>query len=178
MGISIAPKFVDLSQEALEAKLITAEKAFVTGVQLAHTKWRVNGSPTDNDERNDMQLYGSSTSGQVDMSIWGWPAQSDSSSAIILTNSDADCLSLWTVLMQSGDESAATDDSADFIANFEGASICSYSYTDNPNYGIEYSSVDGTVTEFTDGGGGGAGAVWLILLMLLSSILIRGIEKS
>jgi hypothetical protein len=91
IGASAAPKLIDLSNDATAAKLETVEKSFKAGVNLAHTKWRVLGSPSDNSSRNDIQLYGTTTNGQVDINAYGWPAQSNSASSFILMNNDTDC---------------------------------------------------------------------------------------
>lgn len=170
LGISAAPTFVNLNDDATLAKLAATEKAFNTGVQLAQTKWLVLGSPDDTTSRNDIQLYGSSTTGQVDVNTSGWPVQSDSTSSWTTTNSDADCLSLWYVLVENGANSAATDDSKEYTVNYEGSSTCSYSYTENTDIGFSYDSSDGTIEEFTDGagGGGGGGSIyWLTALLLV-----------
>ena len=102
------PKFINLTDEALFAKVKANAAALKSGVDLANMKWRLEGSPTGINERNDIQLYGTGASGQIDINAQGFPAQSYSGPDSVLdTNNDNDCLSLWEALIEDGASKAA-----------------------------------------------------------------------
>ena len=122
LATTALPKFINLSDDALQAKVQANAGALRSGVNLAHLKWHALGSPLGFNERDNIQLYGSNAAGQIDINPQGYPAQSYAGSDVVIsTNNDDDCLSLWQALIESGDYNAATDDSADFIVNYEGS---------------------------------------------------------
>lgn len=146
LAVTVLPKFINLTDDVLQAKVSANAGALRSGVKLANMKWRVLGSPSDFSKRDNIQLYGTDTSGQIDINPQGYPAQSFSGSdRIISTDSDADCLSLWQALIKNGNSNAAVDDSTEFIVNYEN-SICSYKLTENLSFGFTYEPRTGQVT--------------------------------
>lgn len=65
---------------------------------------------------------------------------------MLTTDNDDDCLSLWVVLIENGADKGATDNSAEFIVNYEGAGVCSYTSTDDGRFSFLYDSTTGKVT--------------------------------
>jgi len=140
------PKFINLSDDAYRAKVKANAAALKSGVNLAHTKWLALGAPNNLVARNDIQLYGTQPNGRMDINVNGWPAQSwIGPDTQLHTNNDADCLSLWRALIENGNNKAATNNSSEFISNFEGNQVCSYKLTKNTNYGFIYDSKVGSV---------------------------------
>jgi prepilin-type N-terminal cleavage/methylation domain-containing protein len=147
LAATALPKFINLTDDALQAKISANVGALRSGVKLANMKWRVLGSPSDFNKRDNIQLYGADTSGQIDINSQGYPAQSyPGRDVIISTNNDDDCLSLWQALIESGNNNAAVDDSAEFIVNYEGSGTCSYKLTEKIEFGFIYDSISGSVT--------------------------------
>ena len=147
LAVTAAPKFMNLTDDALEAKVKANAGALRSGVQLAHMKWRVLGSPSAFSQRDNIQLYGTDVSGQIDINPEGFPAQSyPGSDVVISTDNDDDCLSLWEALIEDGDNKAAIDDSKEFISNYEGNNTCSYKLTRKIEFGFIYDSTTGEVT--------------------------------
>jgi len=140
------PKYIDLTDDARIAKVEANAGALRAGVKLANLKWRVLGSPASFSQRDNIQLYGSNASGQIDINPQGFPAQSyPGSDVIISTDNDDDCLSLWQALIQNGDSNAAVDNSAEFIVSYEGGNSCSYKLTEKVAFGFSYDATTGKV---------------------------------
>ena len=176
VAISVVPKFIDLSGGAEQAKVDANIGALQSAVDLANLKWRAIGAPSDAQGRNDVQLYGAAASGTIDFNSGGWPAQSsiglDTSVAL---DSDNDCLSIWGALMEDGINTAALDSSTEFQANYEGGGNCSYLLVANNDYGIEYDSNNGEVTEYEPPSGGG-GSILVMFLITFIGYMIRAIS--
>lgn len=146
LAATALPKFINLTDDALQAKVSANAGALRSGVNLAHMKWRAKGSPGAFSERDNIQLYGNDSSGQIDINPQGYPAQSyPGSDVVISTNNDDDCLSLWQALIENGNNNAAVDDSAEFIVNYEGSGTCSYKLTEKDLFGFTYDSETGQV---------------------------------
>lgn len=147
LAATALPKFINLADDALHAKVSANAGALRDGVKLANMKWRALGSPNDFSKRDNIQLYGTDTSGQIDINPHGFPAQSYAGSdTIISANNNDDCLSLWQALIESGDSNAAVDDSAEFIVKYEGSETCSYKLTAKSDFGFVYDSINGSVS--------------------------------
>ena len=147
LAVTALPKFIDIQDDALLAKVKANQAALQAGVNLANMKWRIMGSPTSLAERNDIQLYSNSASGQIDINIHGFPVQSYSGGDTVLsTDSSVDCLSLWQALIEDGADKAAVDSSAEFIVLYEGSGECSYRLVEETTLGFLYSSITGEVT--------------------------------
>lgn len=57
------PKYINLSDDALEAKVKANAAALQSGVQLANLKWRALGSPSSINQPNGIQPYSDDISG-------------------------------------------------------------------------------------------------------------------
>ena len=147
LAVTAAPKYMNLTDDALAAKVEANAGALRSGVQLANMKWRVLGSPAAISQRDNIQLYGTDASGQIDINPEGFPAQSYSGSdTVISTDNDDDCLSLWEALIEDGKSKAATDYSKEFISNFEESdNTSSYKLTRKVDLGFIYHPTTGKV---------------------------------
>jgi len=147
LAVTALPKYINLSDSAFQAKVEANAGALRSGVKLANLKWRALGSPQAKSQRDNIQLYGNSASGQIDINPHGFPAQSYALSDVkISTDNDDDCLSLWQALIQNGDNNAAVDNSAEFIVNYENNETCSYKLSENVQFGFIYDAISGNVT--------------------------------
>lgn len=147
LAATALPRFLNLSDDADIAMVSATGGALQSGVNLAHSKWAVAGSPGDKDSRDNVQLYGSDASGTMDFNSAGWPAQSYAGSdSVISTDNTDDCISLWEVLLETGSDGVAADDSETFTVTYgPGAGMCLYSLTRNLALSIGYNSNNGKV---------------------------------
>ena len=144
LAISVIPKIVDFSKDARIAMVKSEATALKSGVSLARQKWRLLGSPGSKDARDDVQLWGTGTSGQVDFNIEGWPAQSYSlGDSVLTTDGPDDCLSVYSVLVQDGDAKAGLSEDAQFIVTKPVA--CTYTLVADPTLSFTYQPLTGEV---------------------------------
>jgi MSHA pilin protein MshB len=148
LAATALPRFLNLSDDADIAMVSATAGALQSGVNLAHSKWIILGSPTDVPSCNDVQLYGSDASGTIDFNITGWPAQNYAESdSTISTDSFEDCMSLWKTLLNTGSDSVANDDSETFKVTYDrDKGICLYKLTSNKDLYIGYKPITGRVT--------------------------------
>lgn len=146
LAVTALPKFINLTDSALQAKVEANAGALRSGVKLANLKWRAAGSPQAFSQRDNIQLYGNNASGQIDINPQGFPAQSYAGSDVIIsTDNDEDCLSLWQALIEDGNTNASIDDSSEFIVKYENNNTCSYKLTENIEFGFIYNAITGKV---------------------------------
>ncbi|WP_421864963.1 pilus assembly FimT family protein [Motiliproteus sp.] len=141
------PRFADLDREAHIASHEATAAAFATAVNLARSKWVSLGSPSSHDGRNDVQLHGSGTDGQVDFNAQGWPAQSYAGSDVVINaDSAADCEDIWPVLLNSGLTASRNDPTTDYGVTREVNDVCVYSYRALDGLSFRYETLTGDVT--------------------------------
>lgn len=144
-AVTVAPKFIDISSDAREATVQAEASAFQSAVNLARYKWLLLGSPSDKESRNDVQLSGGGTDGQIDFNVQGWPAQSyDGSDSVLTTDGPDDCLSVYTALVENGVDKAKTDDTADYQVTKP--RDCAYTLVADTSLGFFYDPLTGQVT--------------------------------
>lgn len=135
------PRFVNLKNDAHAAAVSGSGGALKSAIVLAHAKWLAGGysGPVDN-----LDLYGTG-SNLMDMNASGWPAQSwPPFEADPQLNNTADCISVWTAVLNSGSHTVATDTSEDFQVTYS-ANSCTYTLVEQPEYSIFYNSNNGEV---------------------------------
>ena len=138
------PRFADLGDSARASVVNGTGAAFQSGIHIAHSMWLVQGTngPIDN-----LQVYGSTSSGQLDINSSGWPAQNwppfESNPTL---GNVADCISVWQTIIEAGGPTVATGSTADFDADYSGSNSCLYKLTEDNLLGISYNSNTGVVT--------------------------------
>lgn len=148
LAITALPRFIDFSKDARIAAVTAEARALESGVNLARQKWRLLGSPRAKDARDDVQLWGNSSAGQIDFNIQGWPAQSYAFGDSVLTNDGPDdCLSLYQALVENGDEKAALNQDATFQVT-KSSGNCTYTLVADSSLGIYYDPLTGQVSVF------------------------------
>lgn len=147
LAVTMVPKVVDFSKDARIAMIKNETKALESGVNLARNKWRLLGSPSSKDLRDNVQLWGNGAQGQIDFNVQGWPAQSYAGGDRVLTNDGRDdCLSLYTVLVEDGAIKAGLTD--DFKFQVTKSNICTFTLVKDPSLGFTYHPLTGEVNSF------------------------------
>jgi len=154
LSATAIPRFVNLADDADIAVVEGTAGALKSAVNLAHSKWVIMGSATDVDSNNDVQLYGTSTEGQIDFNTSGWPAQSFyGPDSVINTDNRENCISLWNTVLNTGgnkiDKSIGYNDDFTVVYGIyenDLAGVCLYQRTGNLSLYIRYNSNNGNVT--------------------------------
>lgn len=151
LAATAIPRFLNLSSDADVAVVQGGATALQGGVNLAHTKWLALGSPNDFDSRDNVQLYGNSAEGTIDINKSGWPAQSYAlTDTVISTDNADDCLSLWNALVDLGSQEVQLDDSGFYKVVYDStAKICRYELVSDTSIYITYNPNTGIVTAVT-----------------------------
>ena len=145
LAVTALPRFVDLRSDALAGTVNGTGGALRSAVQLAHTKWLAMGSPASLADRNDVQLWGNTTAGQIDFNTAGWPAQSYAGPDTILhTNNTNDCISLWGALIEGTSLTVSTNTTTDYRVTHS-SGTCTYILNAQSGYRIIYDSNTGEV---------------------------------
>lgn len=141
------PRFINLQDDAKQARIEAVSAAFQSGVNLANMKWLAKGSPSSFQERNNIQLYGSSASGQIDINVNGWPAQSwPGNDTVLDLNNVADCISVWETLLEENTGTVSNSDTTEFRATYTGSNACEFTLVSDPSFGVAYDSNTGEVS--------------------------------
>ncbi len=150
LAVVALPKFINIKQDAQVSTVQGTGGAFGAGIKLANLKWASEGhsGPVDN-----LQVYGGGQDGQLDIDLWGWPAQNyppfESSPRLNNTN---DCMSVWrTVLQDAPSVSTSTDVAdSDYRVSYISPDQCQFFFNPLPALSIYYDSRDGSVVTDSD----------------------------
>ncbi|PKG57870.1 prepilin-type N-terminal cleavage/methylation domain-containing protein [Shewanella sp. GutDb-MelDb] len=150
IAIIAMPKFINLRQDAETATHEATGGAFKGGITLANVKWAAagNSGPADN-----LQVFGGGASGQLDINLWGFPAQNypplESSPRLNNTN---DCMSVWRTILEDAPLVSNSADTVDAVyrAVYQGPDQCYFYYLPEQTMSIYYDSRDGSVITDSD----------------------------
>jgi len=140
LSATALPKFMNVNAEAHKAAVAGAGGGLGAGVSLAHAQWVANGSKTGATDLDDLAGFGDGT---TDVNDKGWPTGT-STGANNTISSDADCVALWTSVMQNPPTVAASGTTTDYTAALA-STTCTYTYVADTAKKIEYDSANGTV---------------------------------
>lgn len=144
LAATALPRFMNVQSQAHESNVAGTGGAFASAVSLAHASWVAGGASgiaTDvSFGRND-----------IDVNSAGWPTDTEGATSGITADAtgDAQCLTLWTALMQNP-PTIATDNSAEYTADASAADTCTYTYNNASNMTINYDASNGEVTVDSD----------------------------
>lgn len=139
----VVPRFVDLSDDALNAQLRQLAANYKAGVDQVNAKWLAAGSPGAT--LNFIPLPPSQAGGDLSVNASGWPA--DTRGVSLTLNSGNDCLDVWRAVLQPGAPSVSlTQGAADFHTQYLGANNCRYRSEQDLSKSIEFDSNTGLVT--------------------------------
>ncbi len=121
------PKFADLRDDAHTAKNSGAGGAVAAAMNIVHAKWLASGSPATVDLEDGTMVAINAT---------GWPTVAAA----------ADCVTVWTQVLQPGSPTVATGATEDYQATFA-APTCTYTYVPDaaPVRTVTYNSTTGGV---------------------------------
>ena len=138
------PRFLGVDDQARLALVSDTVGKLQTSVGLAHSVWQVKagGNPAEN-----LEVFGSTLSGQIDFNTQGWPSQQwfGGLEANPSTNNVADCISVVGALLQSSQTFSALPD-ADYLPTYLGGGRCRYTYNLDNSLSFEYDSLTGRVS--------------------------------
>ncbi|ASF17255.1 Tfp pilus assembly protein FimT/FimU [Shewanella xiamenensis] len=153
LAVVALPKFINVQQDAQIATVKAAGAGFKSGLNLARSVWAVK---VGSGPKEDLPVFGTAQSEQVDFNANGWPAQHyiyGNEASPSLDNVE-DCVSVWEVLFQNAQPSVsrlnidATE--TDYKASYLNPNQCRYFYRANDKLSIYYDSRTGTVTTDLD----------------------------
>ncbi len=143
------PRFVDLGDEARDARFARTRDAFRAGVDLVHAGWIARGASSALDA---VVVDGG---GLIGLNDAGWPEN------VVASGGDgtvtaAECASLWTGLLDSPPSVGVSHGAADWLATSEEGSTCRYTLGSDPDRSFTYATAIGVVA--TSGGAASAAA--------------------
>ncbi|KIP70507.1 MULTISPECIES: type II secretion system protein [Vibrio] len=164
LAVVAAPRFLNLQDDAYEAKMEAIADQFETAVRFTQSQWLVNGGTPE--AQQNIDGYGG---GELDVNEFGFPLGTDKGNrnGVIgnphnIGQGNAGCIAVWQALL--GDEYSLSNnrnanDRFDFITrrirdNDSHQSVCYYTYTkkgyertpENSSFVIWYDSKTGSVT--------------------------------
>ena len=150
LAVIALPKFINIKQDAQVSGVQGTGGAFAAGFKLANIKWASKGhsGPVDN-----LQVYDNGQAGQLDINLWGWPAQNyppfEASPRLNNTN---DCMSVWRTVLQDAPSVSTSNDVADsdYRATYIAPDQCQLFFNELQTLSIYYDSRDGTVITDSD----------------------------
>lgn len=153
LAVVALPKFINVQQDAQIATVKAAGGGFKSAINLARSVWAVK---VGSGPKEDLPVFGTAQSEQVDFNAFGWPAQHyifGNEASPSLDNVE-DCISVWEVLFQNTQPSVsrlnvdATE--TDYKASYTNPGKCTYFYRTNDKLSISYDSQTGVVITDTD----------------------------
>lgn len=153
LAVIALPKFINVQQDAQISTVKATGGGFKSGINLARSVWAVK---VGSGPKEDLPVFGTAQSEQVDFNSFGWPAQhyiygNEASPAL---DNVEDCVSVWEVLFQNTQPSVSrlTVDTAetDYKASYISPNQCTYFYRANDKLSVYYDSRTGTVTTDLD----------------------------
>lgn len=177
LAVFVAPRFLNLQDDAREAKIAETFGAFESALKYAHSKWQINGGGSAG--MNNMPGYGPTDNNgnyMLDMNDVGYPLGINKGEPMgqphNIGQGDQGCYELFTAIVNTDytfSSDAAKSDSVDFITKrrnltFQDANgvgrtklaLCYFIYTkqgynsnpDNAEIVYWYNSRNGSVTTF------------------------------
>ncbi|ARV71978.1 type II secretion system protein [Vibrio campbellii] len=164
LAVVAAPRFLNIQDDAYEAKMEAISDQFETAVRFTQSQWLVNGGTPE--AQQDLEGYGG---GELDVNEFGYPLGTNKGNrnGVIgnpynIGQGNSGCIAVWQALL--GDEYSLSnnhnaDDRFDFITRRvqdkdSHQSVCYYTFTkkgyernpESSTYVIWYDSKTGSVT--------------------------------
>ena len=142
LAAAVAPKFIDLTDDAEEAVFLGISAAFKSGVNQVHLAWLIRGK--NQAVLNFIEISDPLAGGDLSVNSAGYPA--DTRGVSLTLNSENDCLDVWRAVLDSQDALVSGDDLSDFEATYNGNNTCTYVYNKQIGLTVDYDSNSGVVT--------------------------------
>jgi MSHA pilin protein MshB len=121
LAATALPRFVNLADDAHSASVQSMGSSFQSGVNLVHAGWIAQGATSS---VNALTVEGG---GSVGVNDSGWP-ENTSGGGGDGTATAAECVALWSGLLNSAPSVSATAGAADWLASVQGTTTCRYTY--------------------------------------------------
>ena len=143
LAATALPRFLNVNNQAHQAAVAGAGGGFGAGVALARAAWIAEGNTTGAIV-NNVASFGA---GNVDFNAQGWPFETGTTGTTAGTLEVADCVDLWTDLMQNPPTASITNATDDYDVELSGT-VCSYFYNGVAGdvMSITYDTNSGTIT--------------------------------
>ncbi len=138
LAATALPRFIDLTTDAYTASVDGVGGALAAAVNLSHAAWLADGGTS---AVENITLEGGT---QVGMTDTGWPENADGTAAGGNVLVDAECETLWGLVMQNA-PSATVAAGADYLAA-EATPACTYTLNDSTSHIITYNATTGAVS--------------------------------
>jgi len=142
LAATVAPKFIDLTDDAEEAVFVGIAASFKSGVNQVHLAWIIRGN--NKAVQDFIEISDPLAGGDLSVNSAGYPA--DTRGTSLTLNSENDCLDVWRAVLNSQDALVSGDDSSDIEATYNGGNTCAYIYNKLISSTVAYDSNSGDVT--------------------------------
>jgi prepilin-type N-terminal cleavage/methylation domain-containing protein len=138
LAATALPRFVNLADDAHSANVQAMSSSFQSGVNLVHAGWIAQGATAN---VNAVTVEGG---GSIGVNDSGWPENATAGGGDG-TATAAECVALWSGLMNSAPSISATAGAADWLASVQGTTTCRYTYNDATGRYIDYDTATGAI---------------------------------
>jgi len=135
LAATALPRFLNVNTQAHEAAVAGVGGAFSAGTALAHSGWIATGQTG---AVANLTVFGDGT---IDYNATGYPAGTDGGAAV---SNDADCLAIWSGLLQNPPSANTTVTTEDWLAELSGTEDCLYTYQGDGGGGLTIRYISGT----------------------------------
>ncbi|MFO0691008.1 MAG: prepilin-type N-terminal cleavage/methylation domain-containing protein [Myxococcota bacterium] len=138
LAATALPRFVDMAGDAHSAAVKTMSSNFQSGINLVHAGWISKGASAS---VNAVTVEGG---GSVGVNDSGWPENAVSTGGDG-TATAAECVALWSGLLNSAPSVSATAGAADWLASVQGTTTCRYTYNAATGRYFDYNTSTGAL---------------------------------
>lgn len=141
LAVTVAPRFLDLSDDAEESVFRATGAAFRDGVKFVHYAWIIRGNGQA--VQDFIAISDPVVGGDLSVNAFGYPADTRGSSLTL--NSQADCEDVWRAVLANQEQTVDSDQSDTYQASYDGGNDCTYSLVSDNSKTVYYNSNTGQV---------------------------------
>jgi prepilin-type N-terminal cleavage/methylation domain-containing protein len=139
LAATALPRFVNLADDAHSASVRTMSSSFQSGINLVHAGWVSKGASSN------VKAVTVEGGGSIGVNSSGWPENA------VATGGDgtataAECVALWSGLLNSAPSVSATAGAADWLVSVQGTATCRYTYNAAAGRYFDYNTSTGSLT--------------------------------
>jgi len=139
LAATALPRFVNLADDAHSASVQSMSSSFQSGINLVHAGWVAQGATSS---VNGVTVEGG---GSVGVNDSGWPENAVSTGGDGAATA-AECVALWSALLNSAPSVSATAGAADWLASADDKTTCRYTYNAASGRHFDYNTSTGALT--------------------------------
>ena len=140
LAATALPKFVNVENEANQGAHAGVAGAFQAAVMLSHAKWIAQGKPQPVAPATTFTITLDTAGTTVDVNASGWPVATDGTE-----NAAADCMAIWTAMLQQNAPTVATTTANDYQVAWAG-NVCTYDHVGSFSGGVKTMDIVYTTT--------------------------------